>query len=170
MAGKAAISLQPEIGNYDWQPGVFPVNPIVTLTLTIGNIMNANRIVFPLLALLMGVFSAIALEAKEKYQVKPVEIPDGLSRDGAMASIVNAAIGRRWNIVKKTDDQIILNLKHRGYDSTLTLQIKSSRINISSDSWTVDKKGEKKKKKDPAGWIENLRKDIVVFMNRELYQ
>jgi len=132
--------------------------------------MNANRIVFPLLALLMGAISIATLEAKEKYKIKPVEIPDGLSAEGAMSSIVSAAIGRRWNIVKKKDDQVIINLNHRGYDSTLTLKIEDSKINITSDSWTVNKRGEKKKKKDPVGWIENLRKDIVVFMNRELYQ
>lgn len=106
-------------------------------------------------------------ESSEPYT--EIVIPQGLSAEGAQSAIVKAAIGRRWNIIKKEDEQTVINLKHRGYDSTLTFTIEDSKILVHSDSWAVNKKGEKKKKKDPTGWIENLRRDIVVFMNRELY-
>jgi len=132
--------------------------------------MKANKIAYPLLALMLVTVSICTLDAKEKYSIKPIPIPDGLSSQGVQSSIINAAIGRRWNIVSKKDNQIVINLTHRGYDSTLTFKIEKAQIKVSSDSWTTNKKGEKKKRKEPIGWIENIRRDIVVFMNRELYQ
>lgn len=107
---------------------------------------------------------AAAPEAHTKIQ-----IPHGLSQAGVHDAVVKAAIGRRWNIIEKEDNNTVIHLQHRGYDSTLTFTVRNSELLIFSDSWTVNKKGEKKKRKDPAGWIENLRKDIIVFMNRELY-
>ena len=132
--------------------------------------MKANKIAFPLLALIIATVSICTLDAKEKYTIKPIPIPDGLTTEGVQSSIINAAIGRRWNIVSKKENQIVINLTHRGYDSTLTFKVEEAQIKIVSDSWTTNKKGEKKKRKEPTGWIENIRKDIVVFMNRELYQ
>ena len=85
-------------------------------------------------------------------------------------TIAKAAVGRRWTITKKTKEKIIIHLVHRGYDSTLTFGYNSKEVKIYSDSWTVSKSGVKKKKKDPEGWIDNLKKDLPVFMNRELYE
>jgi len=83
-------------------------------------------------------------------------------------AIVKAAIGRRWNIVSD-EEWVIITLKHRGYDSTLTFVYDDETIKIYSDSYVVNKRGERKKQKDPAGWIGNLEKDIGVFINQQLY-
>lgn len=132
--------------------------------------LNTLSTLIPLLAFLC--FGAAAAHGKTKETTEPyveIAIPQGLSDEGAHSAIVKAALGRRWNIVEKADAHTTINLQHRGYDSTLTFTIEDSKILVHSDSWTVNKKGEKKKKKHPKGWIENLRRDIVVFMNRELY-
>lgn len=130
-------------------------------------VYNLRKITSLLIFLLFGL--ALAQSAPEEFYAE-ITIPEGLSEEGTQSSIIKAAIGRRWNIVKKEDDITIINLTHRGYDSTLTFTIEDSKIYIQSDSWTTDKNGEKKKRKDPKGWIENIRKDIIVFMNRELYE
>jgi hypothetical protein len=102
--------------------------------------------------------------------VGTIAVPDGLPLEGVEKSIAKAAVGRRWTITKKTKEKIIIHLVHRGYDSTLTFGYNSKEVKIYSDSWTVSKSGVKKKKKDPEGWIDNLKKDLPVFMNRELYE
>ncbi|MDQ8186372.1 hypothetical protein [Pelagicoccus sp. SDUM812002] len=134
--------------------------------------MNSKTL-FTLASLLVLLsFGATAVHSEPDESSEPyteIVIPQGLSEEGVQSAIIKAAIGRRWNIIKKEADHTVINLTHRGYDSTLTFTIKDSNIHVHSDSWAVDKKGEKKKKKDPTGWIENLRKDIIVFMNRELY-
>ncbi len=84
-------------------------------------------------------------------------------------AVIKAAIARRWNIVSKSDERIQLHLLHRGYDATLTLVLQPSTILIHSDSYATNKQGGRKNRKHPVGWIENLQKDIKVFIDRELY-
>lgn len=128
------------------------------------------RLSKPLLSIFAALFLGLGLAHAEKGELyTTIDVPTGLSKEGTQAAVIKAALGRRWTIVSKTDDQIVLNLKHRGYDSTLTFDIEESQVKLYSNSWATDKKGNKKKKKEPTGWIENIKKDIGVFMNAELY-
>ncbi len=131
--------------------------------------MNSKTLLSLASLLVFLSFGAVFAQAASDEPYTEISIPQGLSNEGVQSAIVKAAIGRTWNVIKQEDDRTVINLKHRGYDSTLTFTVKGSKILVHSDSWATNKKGEKKKKKDPAGWIENLRKDIIVFMNRERY-
>lgn len=127
-----------------------------------------TRILPLFLVALWGLATLANANPQEIYH--EITIPEGLSPEQTQSAIIKAAIGRRWNVVEKKVGLTVINLQHRGYDSTLTYKIEGSKIAVFSDSWATDKKGNRKKKKDPEGWIENLRKDIIVFMNRELYE
>ena len=95
---------------------------------------------------------------------------EGLSDEQVEKSIIDAVIGRKWTILKKEGNEIVVNISKPGYTSTLTIIRKPALISIYSDSWTTNKANVKKKRKDPVGWIENLKKDVGVFMSRELYR
>lgn len=129
--------------------------------------MNTQKLLASFLSAILIALSVAGAREANKETYATIAVPEGLFIEGAQRAVIKAAIGRHWKIVLKKDDQVILNLVHRGYDSTLTFNLEKKQIKLFSDSWTTNKKGEKKKKKDPKGWIENLRKDILVFMNQE---
>lgn len=116
----------------------------------------------------------VAAPIKEESLGQPyasVKIPPGLDQAAAMKACVNSALGRKWGIVTKQDDILEINLKQKGWDATAYFVVKDDVVVLYSDSYVVDKKtGEKKKKKDPDGWLRNLEKDVRVFMDREAYQ
>lgn len=85
------------------------------------------------------------------------------------SAIVKAALGRGWQIISNEDGVVKVHLMRRGYDANLTFVYTKKEIKIYSDSYTVKKTGERKSQKDPVGWIENLQKDIPVFIDRQLY-
>jgi len=94
----------------------------------------------------------------------PIEVE--LEPKDVRATLLRAATARRWTIVERQDGRIVINLAHRGYDATLTLVYDDDSIDIYSDSWRVNKKGERKKREDPEGWIINLAKDIPIYLQR----
>ena len=135
---------------------------------------NKQTILF-LLFLVILATSNSATQAADAPSNKPtnhvgtIAVPDGLSMEGTQKAILKAAVGRRWEIKEKTVGKVVIQLVHRGYDSKLTFLYSKNEVKVFSDSWTIKKSGAKKKKKDPEGWIENLKKDLPVFMNRALY-
>ncbi len=128
---------------------------------------------FSVLFLAVGLSASHAGDSKKKDKptnlVGTVTVPEGMTMEEVKKSVVKAAIGRRWNIIETAKGKVIINLVNRGYDSTLTIIYTKKIVEIYSDSWVVKKSGERKKKKDPRGWIENIKKDIGVFLNRERY-
>ncbi len=102
--------------------------------------------------------------------VGSIDIPEGLTEEQVVTVIIKTSTKRKWNVVSSDGDQVVLNLIHRGYDSTLTLQYSTNSVKIYSDSWKIRKSGKKKSRKDPMVWIENLKKDLEVYLNREAYQ
>lgn len=116
--------------------------------------------------------AALPLSAEEKepagHLYSTIDVDEKATDEIVKKAIVKAAIGRRWNIVSD-EEWIAINLTHRGYDSTLTFVYEEGEIKIYSDSYAVNKRGERKKRKDPKGWIGNLEKDIGVFINEQIY-
>lgn len=100
-----------------------------------------------------------------------VKIPPPLDQAEVMKACVKTALGRKWGIMTKQDDVLEVNLKQKGWDATAYFVIRDDVVVLYSDSYVVDKKtGEKKKKKDPQGWLRNLEKDVKVFMDRAAYE
>lgn len=132
---------------------------------------NPATALLSLLAIALLAPLASAEEGKEPKgsYYSSIAVPSEATPEMVKRSIIKAAIGRRWNIVEKEGDHVVIHLEHRGYDSTLTFVPKDGEIEIYSDSYVVNKRGERKKQKHPRGWIGNLEKDIQVFMDREIY-
>lgn len=101
--------------------------------------------------------------------VETVTLSDEATEEIVAKAVVQAALGRKWNIEGKDEGILKISLKQRGYDSTLFLVYNAKKVDIYSDSWAVNKKGERKKEKHPDGWIANIAKDIRVFVDREIY-
>ena len=136
--------------------------------------LNRKILQFFLFALILAAtttaFQAASHSTKTPTNhVGTIAAPDGLSMEGIQKAILKAAVGRKWEVKEKIEGKVVIQLVHRGYDSTLTFHYTKNEVKVYSDSWTIKKSGAKKKKKDPDGWIENLKKDLPVFMNRELY-
>jgi hypothetical protein len=149
--------------------------------------MKRNRSVLVPAGLVMSVIFATATLGEESTENPKVEapikeeslgqpfasvsIPRVIDGAGAMNACVKAALGRKWNIVTKQDSILEINLKQKGWDATAYFVVKDDVVVLYSDSYVVNKKtGERKKKKDPDGWLRNLEKDVKVFMDREAYQ
>jgi hypothetical protein len=130
-------------------------------------------VIFSALLIIMTANASFAGDSKKKEKptnlVGVVTVPDGMLIEGVQKSVMKAVIGRRWNIVKKFDDRVIINITQKRYDATLTIVYNTENVKIYSDSWALKRSGERKKKKDPESWIENIKKDIGVFLNREHY-
>ena len=149
--------------------------------------MKRNRSVYIPAGLVMAVIFATATSGEESTE-KPkaaapikeeslgqpfasVKIPPKIDQAGAMKACVKTALGRKWDIVTKQDDVLEINLKRKGWDATAYFVVRDDVVVLYSDSYVVNKKtGERKKKKDPDGWLRNLEKDVKVFMDREAYQ
>jgi hypothetical protein len=132
--------------------------------------MKVIKLLF--LACILCQFSSFA-----DSEVESIPTPEGvaghyvgsvaLSGDHSMEelhdAIILAAKKREWIIKSDMPERIILNLVHRKYDSTLTLDFDLDEVRIFSDSCRI--KGKKRKPKDPKGWIKNIKKDIPLYLN-----
>lgn len=132
--------------------------------------MKKLTLIFTALALLLvtNLHAEEPLEPKGEH-IETVEFSDDADQEIIGKAVVKAALGRKWNIDEKEDGILKISLNHRGYESTLYLVYDDHKVDIYSDSWTINKKGERKKEKHPDGWIKNLAKDIRVFADREIY-
>lgn len=102
--------------------------------------------------------------------VGTIAIPTGIDREGALNTCTSAAIGRGWKVVSKEDNLIKINLKHRSWNATMYFVVEDETIEMYSDTYVVNKRtGERDKKKDPDGWIKNLKKDIESHFDKILY-
>lgn len=130
-----------------------------------------NRSIYTLFSALVILAGAhLAQAANEPTNlVATVDVPEGLSLEDISEVIVKKAIARQWLIKDKSDDTVIINLVHRGWDSTLTLVYDQKQVKIYSDSWVLDKKGNKKKRKEPAGWIKNIKNDVAVGLSEKRF-
>ena len=113
--------------------------------------------------------AAIGHAAEYTNHKGSVAVPDGMTSEQVQKAIIKAAIGRRWDIETSENGLVVLRLVHRGYDSTLNITFDDNNVDVYSDSWATKRNGDRKKPKDPDGWIENLKKDIDVFLAREAF-
>jgi len=124
--------------------------------------MGGLALIFVLATSLFGEETTTPSDAVLDNLVATVPVPEGIDRKAAMNACVIAALGREWKVVSKEENIIKINLIHRSWNATVYFVVKDDIIEMYSDSYTINKKtGERKKKKDPTGWIKFLRKDIT---------
>lgn len=83
--------------------------------------------------------------------------------------VIESLVKRGWAILEQSNNSVKAHLNHRRYDSTLTISWNGSAIEILSDSYRVNKSGEKLGRQQPTGWIENLEKDFSVRLQSAVY-
>jgi len=98
------------------------------------------------------------------HSVGKVTLPSGYSLEQVRKAAIQAALAREWELIKDSPDQLIIHLEHRGYDSTITILMEATSIELYSDSYKV-KKGNRTPE-DPEKWIKNLKKDIPAYLAR----
>ncbi len=80
-------------------------------------------------------------------------------------AIVRAANIRQWEVTQLDDGSIQTKLRHRSSESTLWFTCENGQVEIHSLSYEIDKNTlVRKKRAEPAAWIRNLHKDILVIL------
>lgn len=98
------------------------------------------------------------------HSVGKVTLPSGYTLEQVRKAAIQAALAREWELVKDSPDQLIIHLEHRGYDSTITIVMEATSIELFSDSYKVKKNN--RIPEDPEKWIKNLKKDIPAYLAR----
>lgn len=98
------------------------------------------------------------------HSVGKVTLPSGYTLEQVRKAAIQAALAREWELVKDSPDQLIIHLEHRGYDSTITIVMEATNIELFSDSYKVKKNN--RIPEDPEKWIKNLKKDIPAYLAR----
>lgn len=117
-------------------------------------------------SLLFGLLAAparAAAEAGKSFGWVPV--PGGLSLADVKEAIVVSLVQRSWTVAEKTDTKIIGTLKHRSFDTIITITYAANSVEIYCEGWKIDKAGTRIKPDIPDGWAENIKKDITKRMS-----
>ncbi|MCC5835268.1 MAG: hypothetical protein JJU20_11075 [Opitutales bacterium] len=101
-------------------------------------------------------------------KVASIELYPDLSMEEARQVIVKTVLNRSWAIVEEDEEAgiVVVNLVHRRHDSTLYLVYTTDSLTIHSDSWRINRSGERMRRDHPSGWINNIEKDVKVFWQR----
>jgi len=92
--------------------------------------------------------------------VQTLAVPAGLRTSEVRRIIERSAIERGWTVVKADGERVSLKLVDRGYEGNLALEYNPSEIRIFSDSFRIDRAGQRTKPAVPASWIKFLAKDL----------
>ena len=92
--------------------------------------------------------------------VQTLAVPAGLRTSEVRRIIERSAIERGWTVVKADGDRVNLKLVDRGYEGNLALDYSPTEIRIVSDSFRIDRAGQRTKPAIPASWFKFLAKDL----------
>jgi len=100
--------------------------------------------------------------SSEPVLVQSIDV-DSNSEEAALDAVRTAATNRGWTVSDLENGSVMTKLTHRSYESTLTFTYNNGNIEVYSVSYKINKNTLKRKaRKEPAGWIRNLHKDILV--------
>ncbi|MCC5838605.1 MAG: hypothetical protein JJT96_00660 [Opitutales bacterium] len=121
-----------------------------------------------LLTLPMGALAADLPDRVSEYAranlVLTVRAAPALDSAGQMREIVRrTAIHREWQVIgdHPGENLLVLNLVHRRSDSTLYLVYDEETVRFYSDSWQLDRQGNRRGRAEPTGWLRNLDRDLT---------
>lgn len=86
--------------------------------------------------------------------------PREVSVQEAQDAVVRSLRNREWNITSTSDDGAEARLFHRRYDSRIRVEVSPNEMKIYSDSWLVDRNGERVRREHPEGWLRNIERDV----------
>lgn len=124
-------------------------------------------------ALLLLSISFFVLSAAADTEGEPVitlAAPPGLTASDVSTAIRSAATRLKWSVMEGDVDSVHIQLIHRGREANLHFTIAESggsiEIQAISDSWTIRRNGQRKKRDEPEGWIANIRRRLIYNMDR----
>ena len=108
------------------------------------------------LAAIAGCSTATGQHVVAEYNRSPlaVPIPSKLSADQVQRLMAQTLVGRKWQVIQQSPEEVIGTLNHRSYQAKAILRVDNGLVKILSES---------KYKNEPAvpeDWLENLRKDL----------
>lgn len=127
--------------------------------------MKAKSLTFALTAFLL-VFSSFLSAGELNLKAGPAEpvltfsLPDDIGQDDIVKAVKFALTRREWRDIEFTDNTVTASLIHRRRDANLKFIVEGNEVTVYSDSWVLKKDGTRKSREHPAGWINNLEKDI----------
>jgi hypothetical protein len=92
--------------------------------------------------------------------VQTITLPEKLSPAKVREAIVRSAMGRKWTIVKADDTRVQLRLADDGIEANLVALIEPAAIKIFSDSYRINREGERRGSLVPERWLKYLTRDI----------
>lgn len=104
--------------------------------------------------------SRIASAAAPNEPALIVEFPNPFPVSEVHRAVVDSLTDRRWQLGQITDTSVRASLVHRGFESNIHVEVKSSGIEIYSDSWRIDRQGERLNPEHPDGWLRNIERDV----------
>jgi hypothetical protein len=126
---------------------------------------------FALLALLILPLKTLAADLPDRVSeyartnlVLTVRAAPALSSVEQMREIARrTAIHREWQVIGDypRENLLVLNLVHRRSDSTLYLVYDAETVRFYSDSWQLDRQGNRRGRAEPTGWLRNLERDLT---------
>jgi len=106
--------------------------------------------------------AAHADETPPGVQVATIVIPEGRPDAAVRDAIVRTAARRLWMVVSQKEGEVMLKMIHRSVEANLTLRYAGTEIQVYSDTYALNKKGERVSAAPlNKGWLQNLRAGIV---------
>lgn len=103
-------------------------------------------------------------EAGPYDPVLVVNVSENFTTERLQEVAVRAFRARGWEVTDTSDDAVTGRLIHRGYDSTVKVELAPGTITFYSDSWATDDMGDRSHREHPGGWIRNLASDMKAFL------
>ncbi len=89
-----------------------------------------------------------------------VEFSENFPIHEVRGAVLASLEGRDWFLGRATETSVRASRIYRGFDSNIHIEIASSRITIYSDSWRIDRQGERLSPEHPDGWLRNIERDV----------
>jgi hypothetical protein len=121
------------------------------------------RIIVLMLAVL-PVVSFAQLRATDLTDPPPIAVPDGAAHEDVRNAVLDAMLGRGWEVAEEGDDFILADLHIRRHWARVHIAIGEDSIQIAyrdSDNLNYgERRGRTVIHKNYLGWVENLAGDI----------
>ena len=109
----------------------------------------------------------IASENPPGEIVQTLLVPAKVDEAGVRRAVVNASLDRDWTVVSAKDNPMVLKRVRGGHEANLFIKISATEIQIFSDSYTINGKGERQKRSTPTSWVKALIKVMLAKLNTE---
>lgn len=110
-------------------------------------------------------------DAAVDYNADPltVPVPGNLSADQVQSTLARALLGRGWNVVSVSPNEVVGELNHRGFRAKAILKREGEQIKLLSDSYYHSNHRDEWDPRVPHDWLENLQKDLNRMLTAESY-